>query len=95
MKLLTVGRSSIKNTKYTATFDLGDKTKQVHFGSKESSTYLDHHDKKKRENYIKRHTVRENFNDPLTAGSLSRWLLWGNTTSLRDNIAAFKNRFNL
>jgi hypothetical protein len=95
MKLLTVGRSSIKNKKYTATFDLGDKTKQVHFGSKESSTYLDHHDKKKRENYIKRHTVRENFNDPLTAGSLSRWLLWGNTTSLRDNIAAFKNRFNL
>jgi hypothetical protein len=95
MRLQKVERSSNKNKNYTAIFDLGDKTKQIHFGSKESSTYLDHHDKKQRENYIKRHTVRENFNDPLTAGSLSRWLLWGNTTSLRDNITAFKKRFNL
>ena len=81
--------------KYVAIFDLGDnKTKKVHFGSKESSTYLDHHDTNKRENYIKRHKVRENFNDPLTAGSLSRWLLW-NKETLSASIADFKKKFKL
>ena len=86
MKLVKVERSSRSSKKYVATFKIDGKTKEIHFGSATSKTYLDHHDTKKRENYIKRHAVRENFNDPLTAGSLSKHLLWGRTTSLAENI---------
>ncbi len=95
MKLLKVGRSDRPLKKYVATFEIDGKTKTVHFGSATSKTYLDHHDTTKRENYIKRHKVRENFNDPLTAGSLSKHLLWGPTTSLQQNIKLFKKQFNL
>jgi len=69
--------------------------KKVHFGAKSSSTYLDHHSKEKRDAYIARHSVREDFNKPMTAGSLAKNLLWGPTTSLRENIKLFKKRFNL
>jgi hypothetical protein len=69
--------------------------KKVNFGSRGSSTYLDHKDEAKRKAYLARHRVNENFNDPLTPGALSSHLLWGATTSLRENIALFKKRFNL
>jgi len=95
MKLLSIKPSTAKNKKYTATFLIDDKEKRVHFGSRDSSTYLDNKDDKKRDAYIARHKVRENFNNPLTAGALSSHLLWGKTTSLRENIALFKKRFNL
>lgn len=94
MKLLKVERSSIKNKKYTATFDLGDKTKKVHFGSKNSSTYIDHKDDKKKDAYIARHKVNENWNDPNSAGALSRYILW-NKTTLSASIADFKKRFKI
>jgi hypothetical protein len=31
----------------------------------------------------------------MTAGSLSKWILWGASTSIRENIRDFKKRFNL
>ena len=37
--------------------------------------------------YLDRHRARENWNNPMTAGALSRWLLWNKTTfnaSLND-----------
>ena len=48
------------------------KKKTIHFGSKDGSTFLDHKDKTKRDNYIKRHRVRENWNE-VYAGSLARF----------------------
>jgi hypothetical protein len=96
MKLISVTKSNNKQKKYLATFDLGDnKTKKVHFGQKDSSTYLNHRDDKKRDAYLARHKVNENWSDPLTAGSLSKHLLWGNSTSLEQNIKSFKKRFHL
>ena len=68
--------------------------KKYHFGLRNGNTYIDHHDKKKRENYIKRHIVRENW-DEVNAGSLSRYLLWGNSTSLDKNIKDYMKKFNL
>ena len=49
------------NKRFVAIFDDGLK---VHFGLKNGSTYIDHHNKKLRENYINRHRVNENFNNP-------------------------------
>ena len=68
--------------------------KRYHFGSKGSNTYIDHKNKKKRENYIKRHQVREDW-DEVNPGSLSRFLLWGDSTSLKKNIKDYIKRFNL
>jgi len=42
-----------------------------------------------------RHKARENWNDPTTAGALSRYLLWGPSTSFAENLSNFKKRFDL
>ena len=81
--------------RYTATFT--DNTK-VHFGQKNPKygTYIDHKDKDKRAAYIARHSKNgEDWNNPKTAGALSRFLLWGGSTSLRTNVASYKRKFNL
>ena len=69
--------------------------KVVHFGQAGGKTYIDHGDKAKREAYLTRHKKRENWNDPYSAGALSRWLLWGDSVNLMDNIASFKRRFSV
>ena len=102
-KLLSVKPSPKEGKKYQATFchctgetKCSDKDRtKMNFGQDGSSTYLDNHSKEKRTAYIARHQVREDFNKPMTAGSLSYHLLWGKTTSLRENIAYFKKKFNL
>ena len=103
MKLLSIKPSERPTKKYVATFCMckgetkccDTDRKKVHFGAKNSSTYLDHKDEAKRKAYIARHKVNEDFEKPTTAGSLAKNLLWGSTTSLRENIALFKKRFNL
>ena len=88
MKLI---KSTRKQKRFTAVFD----EKQIHFGSKNGSTYIDHGDKTKRLNYIKRHQVNEDFDDPYSAGSLSRWLLWGDSKDLYKNLKEFRKKFSL
>ena len=34
------------------------------------------HDKAKRKQYISRHRNNENWNDPMSVGALSRYILW-------------------
>ena len=102
MKLLSIKPSERATKKYVATFCLCDgetkccdkERKRVHFGQKGSSTYIDHKDEKKKDAYIARHKVNENFNNPLSSGSLARFILW-NKTTLSASIADFKKRFNL
>ena len=84
-------KSTRKGKRFTAVFD----DKKVHFGSKNGNTYIDHGDKTKRLNYIKRHQVNENFDDPFSAGSLSRWLLWGESTDLYKNLKEFRKKISL
>ena len=79
-----------KTKHFMAIFENGKKT---HFGLDGGSTYISHNDAQKRDAYIARHRVRENFEDPESAGSLSRWLLWGPHKSLPKNIEFFKKRF--
>jgi len=89
---MKIEKSTRAGKKYMATFSNG---KTVHFGSAGSSTYLDHKDKKKREAYLARHRVNENWNDPYSAGALSRFLLWGDSTSLEANHQAFMRKFGV
>jgi len=92
MNLVSFGPSNRADKKYQIIFSNPNKT--IHFGSKNSETYLDHEDKIKRANYIARHSVRENWQE-VNAGSLSRFLLWGETTDLKTNLNAYLKRFNI
>jgi len=67
--------------------------KTVHFGSAGSKTYLDHHDKKKRDAYLARHRVNETWSDPYSAGALSKFITWGESTDINKNIDDFRKRF--
>ena len=71
------------------------KKKTVAFGSAGMSDYTINKDKARRQRYLDRHRKRENWNNPMSAGSLSKWILWGDSTSKQANIRAFKKRFNL
>lgn len=67
--------------------------KVVHFGQKGGQTYIDHKDKAKREAYLARHKAKENWDDPYSAGALSRWLLWGDYTNMEKNHKAFMKKY--
>jgi hypothetical protein len=76
--------------KLMAIFNNGDII--VHFGALGYSDYTLHNDEKRKKAYIARHKKNENWNDPFSAGALSRWILW-NKPSLTDSIINYKNYF--
>lgn len=80
--------------KYKAVFssDKHTKTKIVHFGAAGYSDYTKHKNDERKKRYIARHKDKEQFDNPYSAGALSRWILW-NKKSLRDSIASYKRRF--
>ena len=95
MKLLSIKPSPNSEKKLVATFEKDGRTKTTHFGAKGYQDYTQHKDPERRRLYIERHKSSENWSDPTSAGALSRYVLWGESTSLARNIAAFKKRFSL
>lgn len=96
MKLKSIKPSSIPEKKLTATFEDDGKTKTTHFGQRGADDFTKTKDPEQRRRYIERHgRGAENWRDPTSPGALSRYILWGESTSLARNVAAFKNRFNL
>lgn len=95
MKLISISDSPKTDKKLMAVFDNEGRKKTTHFGAKGMDDYTLTHDKDQRERYLKRHANRENWNDPTTPGALSKWILWGNSTSRQKNIAEYKKKFNL
>jgi len=91
-----IEESTNDEKKLMAVFTKPDgKTKTVHFGARGMSDYTQHKDKDRMKNYLARHgKMGEDWNDPMTAGALSRWILWGKP-SLRESFNDFKKRFNL
>ena len=95
MNLIKISPSAVKNKRYTAHFLLDDgKIRRVHFGSDKHENYTTHVNETRRNAYLKRHAKNENWDDPLTAGALSRWILW-NKETLHASIKDFKKRFNI
>jgi len=92
MRFISLEKSNKPNKKLVITFSEPNLT--IHFGSKNSSTFLDHHDKLKRSNYLKRHKVNEDWNQ-VNAGSLSRYLLWGSSTDINENLINYLTKFNI
>ena len=67
------------------------------FGLLGASTYIEHHDKIKRENYRKRHlgNDRENYliKNLIPSPSLfSYYILWGDSRSVEENIKKLNKR---
>lgn len=72
----------------------GPKIKTIHFGQAGASDFTKNKDEERKKSYLDRHRKNENWNDYMTAGSLSRYILW-NKPTLSASIADYKKRFNL
>jgi len=92
---MVVKKSDKPKKKYVAVFtdSSSGKKKETHFGAEGMTDYLLSKDKDRRERYRSRHKKDLQTNDPTRAGYLSYYLLWGDSTSLRTNISAYKKRF--
>jgi len=94
MKLVKIAPSTNPKKKYDAVFRLDDgKEKVVRFGAAGYTDYTLSHDEVKKQAYLARHK-NEDWSNPMTAGALSRWILW-NKPTVRGSIIDFKHRFNL
>jgi hypothetical protein len=98
MTKVEINKSNRNDKRFVAVFrsDDGKKIKTTHFGLKnpKKGTFIDHQDNKLKENYLKRHKENENWKDPMSAGALSRWILW-NKPSLKNSIDDYKRKFKL
>ena len=77
----------------------GAEKKTFHFGLEGGETYIDHQDTQKRAAYLARHlgnkTENRLISNLIPSPSLfSAALLWGNHTSLFDNLVELQKAFN-
>jgi len=102
MYLLSVKPSTRKHKKYQASFCLcskknackGTNHKVVHFGQKGYEDYTTHKDEGRRNAYRDRHRVYLT-DDPTTPAQLSWDILWGESTSLKTNVEAYRKKHGL
>jgi hypothetical protein len=83
-------KSPLKTKKLRAVFSDGTHTD---FGAAGMLDYTISKDKDQRDRYLKRHKKHESWNDAKSAGALSRWILWGDHTSIDANLRDYKVRF--
>ena len=95
MKLVTIKASTRSDKRMMAVFEVDDKKKTIHFGQKGANTFIDNASEDTRKNYLARHRVNEDWSKADTPGSLARWILWGDSKSMRENIKSFKSRFKV
>jgi len=96
MKLKSVVPADDGVHKYAAKFvPEAGRSKTTKFGAAGMDDYTKTKDKEQRARYIKRHQKDLQTNDPTKAGYLSRYLLWGESTSMMENLRRYRNRFNL
>ena len=84
-------KSNKKDKKYDAIID-GKKT--VSFGAKNYSDFTKHKDEERKERYIARHKVNQDWKDYNTAGFWAKNILWNKPTlqaSIKDTDKNFKN----
>ena len=94
IKLISITKSKRTGKKLQATFEINNKKKIVHFGSKGMGDYTLHGDIKRRNRYIFRHYKDLKTNDPSRAGYLSMFVLW-NKKSLQASIRDYRIRLGI
>lgn len=95
MVFVQLDKSDRESKKYKAVFydDNRKKILTTHFGATGYTDFTLTGDENKKENYLSRHS-NENWNDFMSAGSLSRWILW-NYKSKSRSYNDYIKRFNL
>ena len=85
---VTIAPSSRAGYTYVAR----DGSRTTHFGARGYEDYTTHRDEKRRRNYLSRHASREDWGRSglMTAGWLSRHLLWEKPTLKEAVMAASK-----
>lgn len=93
---VSIGKSTRQGKKMVAVFydEAKKKIKTTHFGASGYEDYTTHGEMQRKMNYIARHKDREDWNDYMSSGSLSRWILW-NKPTLSESINDYMNRFRL
>lgn len=98
-KLLTVKKSTKPGKKWDFTFTRKASNKTHTYtqsvGDSTMQDYTQHHDHKRRKKYLTRHKKDLNTMDPTRAGYISYYVLWGKSTSFKENLEAYKRRFRL
>ena len=93
-KKVVFKKSTNPEKKYMAIFyENGKKIKTTHFGAAGMSDYTKHKDPARKQRYMNRHRATEDWSKPMSAGALSRFILW-NKPSLKASISDYKKRFN-
>jgi len=96
MRLLSVKKSDRPEKKFMAEFEMDNgRKRRTYFGAAGMDDYTITKDKEQRKRYRERHQKDLKTDDPTRAGFLSYYLLWGDSTSLRENIRMYKKKFNL
>jgi len=93
---VNITKSTRAGKKMMATFydHYKKKIKTTHFGADGFQDYTQHGDLTRKMNYLSRHKEREDWTDYMSAGSLSRWILW-NKPTLSASIEDYMNKFKL
>jgi hypothetical protein len=81
--------SPLKMKKWRAIFKDGTHTD---FGHIAYEDFTDGIPESRKIAYLNRHRKRENWDDPKSAGALSRWILW-NETTIEKSLKDYKRRF--
>jgi hypothetical protein len=94
--LISISKSFKPAKKLMAIFEnkTTKRRKTVHFGAAGMSDFTIHRDWRRKARYIARHQAREDWENFLSAGSLSRYVIW-NKKSLESSILDYRRRFKL
>ena len=96
MVSVVIKKSDKPNKKLVAIFTKDNgRTKTTHFGQSGADDYTITKDKEQRKRYRDRHKKDLSTGDYTRAGYLARYILWGDSTSRKENISSYKRRFNL
>jgi len=90
-KPIVISRSDKPDHKYMA--KQGSKT--TYFGQAGASDFRTNRDDERKQRYLKRHAPNEDWSKTgaMTAGFLSRWLLW-NQPTLKESVADLNRRYS-
>ena len=80
-----------------AVFEIDGRENTTHFGDSSMADFTTHPSDQRESRkaaYLLRHKPNENWNDPTSAGALSRWILWEKPT-IREGIEFYRRKFGL
>jgi hypothetical protein len=82
--------------KYKITFfnPATSRKNSLYFGQSGANDFTISKDSKAKANYLKRHALRENWDDLTTAGAWARWILW-NQDTISKSVADMEKKFGI